>query len=309
MIVCKNPFVKTGVVHGCGQCLPCRVLKRRTWAARLKLEALCHKESCFSTLTYDPNSLPTSISRSGGHEIPTLKPLDLQLWLKRLREAHQPLKLRFFAVGEYGDETHRPHYHVVLFGFRGCARGRTRRKFGTNNPDPLNCCDRCRLVASTWPSGNIELGEFNTKTAAYVASYTVKKLTGWDDPRLDGQHPEFARMSLKPGIGADSLWEYAHSLLHFNLDQQLDDVPNAWRSGTDLLPLGRYLRGKLREKIGKDKKAPQETINQLSEEMRPLREAAFNASLPLKQLVIESGFQKALDLETRMKMRKKGKPL
>lgn len=191
-----------------------------------KLEALCHKESCFSTLTYDPNSLPTSISRSGGHEIPTLKPLDLQLWLKRLREAHQPLKLRFFAVGEYGDETHRPHYHVVLFGFRGCARGRTRRKFGTNNPDPLNCCDRCRLVASTWPSGNIELGEFNTKTAAYVASYTVKKLTGWDDPRLDGQHPEFARMSLKPGIGADSLWEYAHSLLHFNLDQQLDDVPN-----------------------------------------------------------------------------------
>lgn len=63
------------------------------------------------------------------------------------------------------------------------------------------------------------------------------------------------------------------------------------------------------KKFGKDKKAPQETINQLSEEMRPLREAAFNASLPLKQLVIESGFQKALDLETRMKMRKKVKPL
>lgn len=308
MIICLNPFVKNGVGHGCGQCLPCRVNKRRQWTSRIKLEALCHQDNAFLTLTYAQEHLPTSTSRSGGFEIPTLNPKDLQDWLKRLREAHQPLKLRFFAVGEYGDDTHRPHYHVVLFNFRGCLRSRTRRAFGTSKPDPANCCDRCRLVLSTWPKGNIELGELNAKTASYVAAYTVKKLTAWDDRRLDGQHPEFARMSLRPGIGHDSLWEYAHTLLHFSLDSA-SDVPNAYREGSTLQPLGRYLRGKLREKIGKENKAPETTIKEMAEEMRPLREAAFDSSTSLKSAIIENSRQRAADLQARLNIRKKGKPL
>lgn len=260
------------------------------------------------TLTYDQNSLPVSISRSGGHEIPTLKPPDLQLWLKRLREAHQPLKLRFFAVGEYGDDTCRPHYHVVLFNFQSCLRGRTRRVFGTSKPDPSNCCPRCRLVLGSWPLGNVELGEVNAKTINYISSYTVKKLTAWDDKRLDGQHPEFARMSLRPGIGHDSLWEVANTILRDQLDR-LDDVPGAIRHGASIEPLGRYLKGKLRETIGRDKKAPESVIEKVAEEMRPLRETAFDASQSFKDALIESSIQQVRDIEAKQKIRSKGKPL
>jgi hypothetical protein len=37
--------------------------------------------------------------------------------MKRLRKKIQPLKIRFFHCGEYGDKTRRPHYHALIFGY------------------------------------------------------------------------------------------------------------------------------------------------------------------------------------------------
>lgn len=267
------------------------------------LEALCHTHNTFVTLTYKDEEL-----RLAEDQEPTLQPRDVQLWLKKFREAVSPLRIRFFAVGEYGETSHRPHYHVIIFGWRGCSRYRTRRALGTNRPDPESCCAQCRLVFDTWGLGNIELGEVNPKSASYIAQYTVKKMTGRDDPRLFKRHPEFARMSLRPGIGAESLWEVANTMLRVNLEDR-DDVPNVIQHGDRILPLGRYLRRKLREYTGKEVETPQSTLDKMAEEMRPLREAAFDASASFAEVVKDAGAQKALDLETILSIRKKGKPL
>lgn len=99
-------------------------------------------------------------------------------------------------------------------------------------------------------------------------------MTRNDHPDLQGRHQEFARMSNRPGIGADFMHEVASTLLQFNLDQSEADVPSALRHGSRMLPLGRYLKRRLRELIGKEANAPQALLESLAAEMLPLRIAA-----------------------------------
>lgn len=137
-------------------------------------------------------------------------------------------------------------------------------------------------------------------------------MTSKDDPRLAGRHPEFARMSLRPGIGADALHDVASALLEFNLEDRMADVPSALRHGGRLLPLGRYLRMKLRHLVGKDEKAPESTLLELQELLRPMREASgFGsesgpiAAARFKNLVIEASDQKVRQMEARNRIFKK----
>lgn len=266
------------------------------------LEALCHKENCFLTLTYTDEKLPSLIGSVTGEPLATLRPKDLQDWLKRFREALRPLSVRFYAVGEYGNESDRPHYHVCVFGVRGCVRARTRRALGSSRPDWENCCDFCRVVGRTWGLGAVDVGTLTLQSAAYVAEYTVKKMNK-SDQRLLGRYPEFSRQSRRPGIGSDAMWQLASDLMNYELDQR-PDVPATLNHGKRELPLGRYLRMKLRERIGKEGKAPNETLQALEEKLRPVREAAFHASRPLWQAIAEAGAQGALNQATRTNIMK-----
>lgn len=239
---CKKP-ISIGVWRvGCGQCLPCRINRRRLWSHRLVIEGEQHLEKCFVTLTYDNEHLP-----SGG----TLVPLDFKNFLKRLRRRMEPKKLRFFGVGEYGEESQRPHYHTILFGLAPCP---VRSAHGSALRAPCGC-QSCTVVRSSWGNGRIDVAPFEEGVAQYVAKYVTKKMTSKDDPRLNGRHPEFARMSLKPGIGADGAAVLAEHLKQ-NLDLVLDengDVPSAVWYGNKNKPLGQYLRKKLREELGIEK--------------------------------------------------------
>ena len=160
-MLCRKPFVKGTVAFPCGQCMPCRINRRRLWSHRISLESKVHTSSVFITLTYSQENLP-----DGG----TLVPRDVQLWLKRLRKTIGIAGLRFFLVGEYGEQTQRPHYHVVLFGFPNCERGITEKRYA-------RCCDVCEVVKSTWSKGAIEIRELTTGGAEYIAGYVTKKLT------------------------------------------------------------------------------------------------------------------------------------
>jgi hypothetical protein len=189
----------------------------------MMLESFKHEEYCFVTLTYSNEFYPPDGS---------LRPKDAQLWLKRLRKAVHPVSFRFFLVGEYGDETGRAHYHAILFGLGESAAS---------------------IVQQTWGKGNTLTGSFTHDSAQYVAGYTIKKMTGKDDERLDGRHPEFARMSLRPGIGAKAMEDVARSLTSQHGVKALienQDVPTTLRHGSKLMPLGRYLTRRLRNESG-----------------------------------------------------------
>lgn len=257
------------------------------------LEASLHKDNAFLTLTYSDQTLPLTCEN-----LPSLDPKDLSDWFKRFRRAIAPLKIRYFAVGEYGGETQRPHYHAIIFGYPSCRYGRSRYSHREN------CCYYCDLVRDTWSKGQVDLGTVETASAQYVCGYITKKLTAYGDPKLHGRYPEFARMSRQNGgLGLAVMHEVASTLLQFDLEKE-PDVPSSLRHGSRELPLGNYLTRKLRTLVGKDEKAPQSTIDKIQEELHPMRETAFNNSRSFKQEVINETEQQALNQETKWKIRK-----
>lgn len=288
-VICRNPFPAGVLKFGCGQCTPCRVNRRRLWVHRLLLESMKHGNSAFIGLSYDDRHLPADRS---------LNPRDLQLFLKRIRERVEPQRLRFFGIGEYGERTNRPHYHVILFGLQSCLRGRTEHRVA-------RCCPQCDLVSKAWRKGSVDLGEVNKDSASYITGYVQKKLTKRDDARLGGRHPEFARMSNRPGIGAHAMLDVA-AVLHGELVD--DDVPTQLRHGGKLMPLGRYLRRKLREAYGlSELGTPKEVLAKVTEEMLVLQEERVALELSKGKKVdqayralIDERLQKCLNIEAKV---------
>lgn len=302
---CARPFVKGWQAYGCGQCLPCRINRKRTWAHRIMLEAKGYEQNAFLTLTYDDTHLPQGL---------TLVPRDATLFLKRLRKAYLPSRLRYYLVGEYGDQTQRPHYHAALFGFPSCSYGVSRY-----SQSRTICCPACETVKKAWGYGFVQLGELNDHTAAYIAGYVTKKMTGANDERLYGRHPEFARISNRPGIGASIIDDVASELLtHYSFGDrpgEFDDVPGQLSHGTKSLPLGKYLKRRLRTRVGLPEKASVRTLSKMEEKLLPVRTAtetiapAGQKKEVFRQLLITVGEGKRVQLEMRQRLYKQRKTL
>lgn len=93
--------------------------------------------------------------------------------------------------------------------------------------------------------------------------------------------------------------ELASVLLKENLDETLSDVPSALAHGRKALPLGRYLRRKLRKMIGRSDYAPPETLQAQAEEMQALRERAQEGEKAVSKLYQEEILGKRRQIETR----------
>lgn len=224
-MLCKYPVVLgKDRIFGCGRCITCRINKRRQWTNRIVLESALYEDNAFVTMTYSDENLPEDLSVDKG---------ELQRFLKRLRKSYGE-QIRYFGVGEYGERTHRPHYHIMLFGYPTCFHGRTRGK---------DCCKVCVAVEKIWGLGNVFLGEVSFESAAYVASYVVK---GWTKDTPIGVDPEFTIKSLKPGLAEGFAHEIASSLLRDNADC----VPRVVRYSGKRWPLGRYMLDKISEYTG-----------------------------------------------------------
>lgn len=186
----------------CGQCVGCRLERSRQWAIRCMHEKQMHAENSFVTLTYDPAHLPP-----GG----SLVKRDLQLFMKRLRKRRGD-GIRFYACGEYGELSRRPHYHLILFN---CDFADKRFYKFAKRGERLYTSQEVREL---WPLGHNVIGNVDFDSCAYVARYIMKKVTGpraedfymWTD--ADGViHqviPEFTVMSRRPGIGLDWFDKY-----------------------------------------------------------------------------------------------------
>lgn len=185
---------KIGLVRPCGMCIACRLSYARGKAIRCVHELEFWDRSSFITLTYDDDHLlyePTAL-------MPTVSRRDLQLFLKSLRYRLDPLKVSYMASAEYGDKLHRPHYHLILYGWDFPDR----EYYKTDNGYRLYTS---QLLSDAWGHrGHAVVGDVTFDSAMYVASYTVKKLSGvksrveYDDI---GRIPPFGAMSVKPAIG------------------------------------------------------------------------------------------------------------
>lgn len=153
-------------------------------------EKRLHRMSAFVTLTYDDKHLP---------ELGSLRLRDLQLFMKRLRKV-RPEGLRFFACGEYGDTTKRPHYHLLLFNTEFADQRFL--KWSPNN-DALY---RSAELGQLWPSGDHYIGTVDSRSAAYVAGYVMKKVGSVVD--YSPRENEFRVMSRRPGIGYEWYQRY-----------------------------------------------------------------------------------------------------
>lgn len=252
MATCLYPLRLPYAIVPCGRCNICRHNRGADWVTRLILESqLSYKAMYFMTLTY--KRAPVSgVSKK-----------DLQLFFRRVRKK---CKVRFFAVGEYGERYGRPHYHVIIF-----------QKTGTLED-----------LVTSWKLGHVDVGNVTPKSCAYVAGYAVKG-SRW--PVI--KNKPFALMSRKPGIGADHLIPSMRKYYLETLDTRVFD-------GKQFRRMPRYFRKKLFNDVDakliaernteKHLKAEKELIRKLTKlkyrdpvKEIHLRKVAFNHYLKLKK--------------------------
>ncbi len=154
-------------------------------------ESQMHEQSSFLTFTYADDHVP---------EHGSLDVKDWQLFAKRLRRQAGPF--RFLHCGEYGDKFERPHLHACIFGLDFAEDREPLKKALFVSP----------FLNGVWGKGHVAIGNLTFETAAYVARYVTKKITG-DKAKthyatIDEEtgeeimlKPEYATMSRRPGIG------------------------------------------------------------------------------------------------------------
>lgn len=202
----KAAWVDRPMSVPCGQCIGCRLDQTRDWMIRITHESQMHPTSCFLTLTYDDDHLPPGNDLDHRH---------IQLFFKKLRNRTKK-NIRYYMVGEYGDEFLRPHYHICLFGYDFPDKKEWRTRYKKGQPVTDYRSDELETI---WLRGHAEITELNERTAAYAARYCTKKLNGnlgeESRQRLDpltGEiylvKPEYSRMSLNPAIGKTWLEKY-----------------------------------------------------------------------------------------------------
>lgn len=184
----------------CGKCLPCQKKRRSDWSLRLEHEYMFSDSAFFITLTYDEYNLPRTTE---GY--PTLYKKDVQNYIKRLRNDHikyvqkhfkvskkdvynHSKKIRYYAVGEYGTKTRRPHYHLLLFNY-----------------DIANLAPLTNQWKNTkgYKMGHVDIGTVTGSSINYVTKYMFK-----DHYKKDKRIKPFSLMSKKPIIGHSYLENY-----------------------------------------------------------------------------------------------------
>lgn len=224
--VTYSPVEYTGLGYGpaqgyieipCGRCIGCRLEYSRQWANRCMLELGYHGSSYFLTITYDDLHVPRRYyadpDTGVAHPSLSLDKRDVQLFFKRLRKSFGECHIRYFGCGEYGPTTHRPHYHLIVFGLvlddlEYYKRSQSGHAIYTSAKldrawwfPPRD--DRGESYSSPSFAGRITVQEVTWECCAYTARYITKKLNGpegkfYETFNID---PPFTLCSRKPGIG------------------------------------------------------------------------------------------------------------
>ena len=193
----------------------------------MEMELPYHDNAWFLTLTYDNENVPWSYNQGLGVnkktgeiiiENLTLNYEDMQKFWKRLRrymDYHGLTKYettidengkerkvsttRYYQAGEYGSQTHRPHYHAIVYDLpikpEELKIYKQKTGFRYYNVDWLT---------KLWGMGHVVVAPAEWKNMAYTARYTTKKIYGKDAKKYYeelGVQPERCMMSKNPAIG------------------------------------------------------------------------------------------------------------
>lgn len=157
----------------CGRCNFCLISYRMDWTIRIIQEQTVSESAHFLTLSYNDDYLDYSPSGK-----PQLEKKVLQKFFKRLRrtnEKHTTKSIRYFAIGEYGETFHRPHYHAIIFNLHDITISK---------------------LDTIWPIGFHYLGTVGVASIHYVTGYLINRYLDYGD-----RNPPFALQSRKPGLG------------------------------------------------------------------------------------------------------------
>lgn len=192
---CYHDFIRIP----CGKCIGCRMDYSRSWADRLTYHSFGKEDSSwFITLTYDDDHI-VDLDHSENYDLYALRYDDMTDFIKKLRNKFRGFDIDYFYSGEYGDDSFRPHFHMIIYNlpledlqFWKC----------NDNGDPIYISD---TISEAWKKGFCTISPFNWRSAAYTARYVEKKLDGRKlcEYTAVGLTPEKARCSRRPGIAHD----------------------------------------------------------------------------------------------------------
>lgn len=190
----RDAFIDLPMNVACGRCIGCKLERSRQWAVRCLHEAQLHEENCFLTLTL----------RDEGDGSVHVE--DFQAFMKRLRKRIKR-RVSYLHCGEYGENLGRPHYHAALFGYNFPDRRRWKGDLMVSE-----------MLDEIWGLGYCTIGELTFESAAYIARYCTKKITGpkaahhytrvLETGEIVSIVPEYITMSRRPGIGKRWLERY-----------------------------------------------------------------------------------------------------
>lgn len=186
----------------CGKCPACYKRRASQWSFRLMQQQKVSQSSYFITLTYDTDHVPITPNL-----FLSLRYRDLQLYFKRVRKAHDQHakatntdapRIKYYAVGEYGAKSKRPHYHVLVFDCK------LELMFEKNDLLYLQMSmnGKTQFKAKHWDHGMVTVGAVNIKSVGYCLKY-MSKVSQVGRFERDDRKPEKALMS--KGLGANYL--------------------------------------------------------------------------------------------------------
>lgn len=191
----------------CGRCPECIRKRVGSWIVRIQKEADVSTSAYFVTLTYSDKYVPIA---QGGL---TLDKIHLQLFMKRLRKRSLQ-KLVYIAVGEYGGQFQRPHYHMILFN------------------------SSIEAVTKEWIYGAVHFGNVENGSISYCFDYlTKKRLT---EEELNGRQKEF--MLFSKGIGKCYVEDKRNLKWHKDILEDRYYIP---AGGGKKMPMPRYYRDRI----------------------------------------------------------------
>lgn len=194
----------------CGKCSECLNQRSKMYALRCLMEAREHSEVCSLILTYDKPHLGDG----------RLHYDHVRAFFKRLRRyveyRYGKTGLKFFVCGEYGDKKKRPHWHMMVFGWKPDKDREEFKLYPSGSTKQLR--NKSLKLQELWRQGYVDVSTFDDTHAFYIARYVQKKFVKGSDLDSTIKQPiedqEYCPQKYcSPGLGNEYFFKHMKTFL------------------------------------------------------------------------------------------------